>query len=342
MTNVNVFFQGIFGHSAVTTNGASSTIRSPWQMTIFRDNAFLPPDIAALMDQSGVTSFRLQRDVRDWLTDTHLDIINTNVSLTTGFGINLETGGFLNGWHIDGYYQYGRNKQENAFFDFLRTQTLNVAIDAVRNPANGQIVCHAALVNPLFKDCVPLNIFGDGRASQSAIDYVTTPKNGGIDHFFINREDVAELSANGKIADGWGAGAISGALGGSYRKESINSYQIGLSAMYDTPTNSTPGVRGVPSGYAGDPDVQYFGSFANVNGSFNVKEAFAEGLVPLVANLPFIKQINFTPGRALGRLFRQRHDLGLEAGPRMGSEQPVPHPGDPLPGRSGGDSGGAI
>src|SRR5262249_33050550 len=91
-------------------------------------------------------------------------------------------------------------------------------------------------------------------------------------------------------------GPISGAFGVDYRKEKIDSHETGLSAQFDTPTNTTPGVRGIPSGYAGDPDVQLFGSFADVDGQFDVKEAFAESLIPLVSNVPSVKQLNFAPG----------------------------------------------
>jgi outer membrane receptor protein involved in Fe transport len=293
--NAKVYFQVIHGDSAVTTSGGSGLLEAPWQMTIFRDNAFLPANIAAIMDTEGRTSFTMHRNFAEIMTDQALDIDNVNLSLTTGFDWNLHTDGFLDGWQVQGYYQYGRNKQHNGLIGYIRTQTLNVAIDSVRDPATGKIVCHAALTNPLFKDCIPYNVFGEGNASGEAERYITTPADGQIDHFFINREDVAELSMNGQIAKGWGAGPISGAFGVDYRKESIDSYQTGLSAEFDTPTNTTPGVRGVPSGYAGDPDVQLFGSFADVDGEFDVKEAFVESLVPIVSGLPLIKQINFTP-----------------------------------------------
>jgi outer membrane receptor protein involved in Fe transport len=222
-------------------------------------------------------------------------IKNTTVSATTGFEINLDTDSFLDGWQVQGYYQYGRNKQQMGIRGYLRTQTINAAIDAVVDPATGRTVCHAALTNPAFADCIPLDPFGEGNANADAIRYVTTPADSAIDFFYINREDVAELSMNGQIFRGWGAGPISGAFGADYRKESIESYQTGLGAQFDTPSNDTPGIRGVPSGYAADPDVHLFDSFGDVDGQFDVKEVFAEGLIPIVSGLPFVKQLNFTP-----------------------------------------------
>lgn len=292
--NARVFLQLINGNSYVTTSGGNGLLEAPWQITIFRENAFLPAQIAAIMDAEGRSSFTMHRNFAEFMTDVALDIDNTNVSATTGFSIDLETNGFFNGWQIDGYYQWGRNKQHNGIIGYIRTQTINAAIDAVVDPETGRIVCHAALTNPDWADCIPINIFGEGNASASAIRYVTTPPDGGIDHYFVNREDVAELSMNGQIFRGWGAGPISGAFGATYRKERIESYEFGLSAQFDTPVNGD-GIRGVPSGYAGDPDVQLFGSFADVDGEFDVKEGFAEALIPLLSGLPLIKQLNVTP-----------------------------------------------
>jgi iron complex outermembrane recepter protein len=319
--NAKVYFQAIRGDSAVTTSGGSGLLEAPWQITIFRDNAFLPAQVAATMAAENRTSFTMHRNFLDLTTNQALDIDNVNLSLTTGFDWTFRTDGFLDGWQLQGYYQYGRNKQHNGIIGYIRTETINVAIDAVRD-ASGRIVCRAAAVNPEFADCIPFNPFGEGNASSDAMRYVTTPADGQIDHFFINREDVAELSMNGQIAEGW-AGPISGAFGVDYRKEKIESYETGLSAQFDTPTNTTPGVRGIPSGYAGDPDVQLFGSFADVDGQFDVKEAFAESMIPLISDKPFVRRLNFTPAvrwasyEGSGSIWAYKGGLDWEINPQV-------------------------
>ncbi len=96
-------------------------------------------------------------------------------------------------------------------------------------------------------NCVPINLFGRGNASDAAIAYVTkfTPGQtintplfyqpdgyasgdtatytSGVGKVYNTRtiQEVADLSANGKVWDGW-AGAIAAAIGVSYRKEKIN------------------------------------------------------------------------------------------------------------------------
>jgi iron complex outermembrane recepter protein len=174
----------------------------------------------------------------------------------------------------------------------------------VRDPATGQIVCRAKLLGvdassfgpqSLIDNCVPINLFGDSRFSDDAVRYVTTPTSPNdtlSQHHHLVQHD-AELVASGQFSEGWGAGPLSGAFGISYRKQELKSFET-PEYLHDqsTPTNNVPGIRGVPGGFAGDIDIHQFDSFTNVNGELNVKEAFFETLVPIVAGVPFVQQLN--------------------------------------------------
>ena len=84
-------------------------------------------------------------------------------------------------------------------------------MDAVRHPVTNEIVCRASLFDPAnYGNCVPINLLGVARASQTAIDYVLTG-----DQFILAETDqkVVEFSMEGDIGDGWGAGPISLAFG---------------------------------------------------------------------------------------------------------------------------------
>jgi outer membrane receptor protein involved in Fe transport len=178
-------------------------------------------------------------------------------------------------------------------------------MDAVINPANGQTVCRAALFDPAsYGNCVPINLFGEGRASQAAIDYVTTG-----DQFILakTKQDVAEFSMSGDIGEGWGAGAVSLAFGGAWRKESVNQTigpddLIALSTPLNDPlTCVTPGqagcrgVRGVPPQFAATPnEVLIFTNVQPISGDYTVSEVFAESLLPLVAGVRGVKQLDLT------------------------------------------------
>ena len=106
---------------------------------------------------------------------------------------------------------------------------------------------------------------------------------------------MAELSTSGKVFEGW-AGDIAAAFGVSYRKEELN--QI----VYDPsnpasdpaifPAAGDPALRGVPSYSATRSSMVQNSTVANVHGSYDVKEAFTEWQVPLLAELPAVERLN--------------------------------------------------
>jgi hypothetical protein len=217
-------------------------------VTIFRDNAYLPENIRQIMVAENRQSFTFKRqgsvlDLGDHNTNTDKSVLN---SITTGFNWKLDRPGLFSGWAVDGYYQYGHNARQAAQIG-LRVDRIFAAIDAVRDPATGRIVCRTSLFNNQFPGCQPLNLFGRGNASAAALDYVTgfepgqqinTPVYFADSGFTLGQTDsytseeakvshakvqqhVAEISANGQVYKGWGAGPITAALGVSYRRESI-------------------------------------------------------------------------------------------------------------------------
>ena len=55
----------------------------------------------------------------------------------------------------------------------LRVDRIFAAVDAVRDPATGQIVCRVSLYgNAAFPGCQPLDLFGRGQRFAGAVDYV--------------------------------------------------------------------------------------------------------------------------------------------------------------------------
>jgi outer membrane receptor protein involved in Fe transport len=292
--HLTVYGQGLFARNKTGQQGQSATFRRPWQLTIYRDNAFLPTEIAAIMDQEKRSSFTFQKEAGpQLLQNAKFDVINTTQSFTGGFNLDLESNRFLNGWKLDGYYQWGKNRQENVFYGSAHWQHIIPALDAVRD-ASGKIVCRASLFNPAYSDCVPLNLFGNDPIDDAAHRYATTPldKDNAIRHRFDLVEQDVELVANGKVFNGW-AGPVTAAFGASYRKQSIVSDCIrGCTAGI---RNTDPGLRGIPSGIEGDPDTQVFGSYADVDGKFNVKEVFAEANIPIFKDSALGKGLSFAP-----------------------------------------------
>jgi iron complex outermembrane receptor protein len=292
--NVKFFAEGIWAHDEANLGGSQATMVPPQQATIFSGNAFLPTAIQTAMTRENIASFGLATEISELFPDNETLLRNRTMSITGGVDIDFKTGGFFDDWHLSAYYSYGKNKQRAQFFGKERQDRVYLAVDAVRDGA-GNIVCRAALLNPSrFGGCAPLNLFSEGLASQSAIDYVTSPRRGEADivtFFYDLVQHNTEAAFSGNLFEGWGAGPISAAVGASYRKQSLSSRETGLGAMFDTPRNGELGVRGIPAAISGDPDIHLFDSFSLVNGGFNVKEGFAELNVPLIVDRPLFEKV---------------------------------------------------
>ena len=255
--NFNVFASGQYAEQSLRYWSRIGDINTNvnQQFTIFRDNAFLPASVAAIMDAAGLSaptaSITMTRAGTrdDWATG-HFDNTNIMTTFTAGFKGTLATDGFLNEWNYNGYAQYGKNKLDAAQEQGLRLDRVYLAVDAVKDPVTGAIRCRVTQVSGNVPGCVPLNVFGSGNASPAAVDWIkgydpnvsvtTNPFIGydaagkplyGDPYSYVGDEDkhrrqtteqsVIELNANGKLFTGW-AGDVHGALGAHYRKEQID------------------------------------------------------------------------------------------------------------------------
>ena len=135
-----------------------------------------------------VTDFSLQRANRDLQPDGNQDHADTSLFRTViGLRGDFSAGerDFL--WDVS--YNRGRTVSTASRTD-LSSQRFFYALDVIEDPANpGTLGCRVTLdpssrpVDPGttfgtaqqtadFDDCVPLDIFGAGRASQAALDYI--------------------------------------------------------------------------------------------------------------------------------------------------------------------------
>ena len=282
----------IAGSNKVDGNGFPSVLFGPWQATIFADNAYLPPNVRQTMLNENRASFGFSRmgSVAD-TTVSRLIQDNDFQSYTIGFEKAVQE------WRIEGYYQYGRNEGVLDIKNFPRTDHLFAAMDAVVNPANGQIVCNRTLFDPSFR-CVPINLLGAGRASAEGIAYVTE---GSKIATTVNHQRVIEVSADGDILDGWGAGPISLAAGIAYREDELAQATQDPTNPTNSPSyvavpfnNPAVGIRGIPLGFVGVNSGVQFSIVPNFNGRVTVKEAFSELRVPLLADRGWADQLTMT------------------------------------------------
>jgi outer membrane receptor protein involved in Fe transport len=324
--NLNVYFQGIYGYSEVigpwfnspTLTGAS------WQAIIFRDNPFLPQNVRDILDAEGRDRFNMgmagltsQEDPGPlgWYHSVQTDRL---ASGTAGFDLDLASG-LLEGWHLAGYAQYGKNYQKMLFRDGIRTDRQFLALDVVVDPRTGAPACRAALVNPsVFGDCVPLNLFGGVESvSEQAAAYLLDEE---AQVMSTSDQIFSEMVLDGEIHEGWGPGAVTMAVGASYRRDKLRQWKEDLRDEFVFLNGVNTGVRGlipenlpngmlgvrpgsVPSGFVGNASLSttlFTGSYQTPDtvlaGSFSVKEVFTEFNVPLLEGLPFIKRLDSNLG----------------------------------------------
>jgi outer membrane receptor protein involved in Fe transport len=331
-SNTTLFVQGIYGHNNIYSRNTGGLWGGVTPLTIFANNAFLPQNVRDLMATNKIASFELGRvgSIEDLAATAATEMDSKTYSGTFGFQSRISSDGLFNDWNVQGYGQLGSTTTLGTQIGGVRLDRLYLASDAVVNPANGKISCNVTATSGQYQDCVPLNLFGRGNASREAIDWVIgfdPGKKISTPIFYVNdgyasgrtveyvsgadkvasshiKQKVAELSMDGKVWNGWGAGPVSTALGTSWREDSIDQIVYAPGANPATDQNLRPvpandaalGIRGVPSRDRNVPVEMQYSNVPNLYGKVRVLEFYNEWLVPLVSNLPMLRQLNFNGG----------------------------------------------
>jgi outer membrane receptor protein involved in Fe transport len=200
-------------------------------------------------------------------------------------------GTFNDDWKYEISANYGRFEESTKIGGNLNQQRFLLAIDSVRNPTTGQIVCRsqidptAALIfagsnsddfaRSLLADdvakCVPYNPFGEGASSQAARNYVVS------DGTSIGRITQLDLTAfvGGDTSQLFElpGGPISFVLGGEYRRETNFFQTSDIIAQGVTFYNALPLFQ---------PPA------------FEVKELFGEIRIPIIKDKPFFENLEIS------------------------------------------------
>ncbi|HVI56298.1 MAG TPA: TonB-dependent receptor [Luteibacter sp.] len=176
-------------------------------------------------------------------------------------------------WQWDADINYGRVRQISRNNGFLDYDKFNQAVGPSFRDTNGTVRCGTA--GNAIAGCTPLDIFNLNSASSLATlqSMIVNPS---VSTVYTVKQ--FEANANGDLFD-LPAGTVSLASGFSYRKESTSTQ---ADPLWTADENGLCGV------------IEYCGT--TLAGSFNVKEAYAEALVPLLSDLPGIRSLNLTVG----------------------------------------------
>jgi iron complex outermembrane receptor protein len=299
----------LYGHQQTS---APFTLAVGWGgrgLPIFSDNAFLSDDIRAIMQDPSysrlcdtmltpgdpsddVACFRLDRThgsadiARDYM-------INRNHTLSTTVAIahTMQGDGFFEDWNLNAWIQSGENDNLLRFRQGFRRDHVAYASDAVIDPATGNIVCHAALFDPAYSDCVPLNLLGMGQATEAALEYAR----GDMYVLATTEQDSAEIALDGRLGSNW-AGDIFLAFGASYRDESLHQTLGPTDMINGYELNNGAGIRSLPPSWdtAAHQVVLRGTDIYPIDGGYDVKEVFGELIVPVVSDAPLMQDMTLS------------------------------------------------
>ncbi|WP_334164641.1 TonB-dependent receptor, partial [Phenylobacterium sp.] len=156
--------------------------------------------------------------------------------------------------------QYGNTHGSNSLLgdtSLARIQQgllLNAAGTGCSDPSNG---------------CVPVNLFGEGRLSPAAANFISTRINSSQDYEQIVAS--AFLSGNTSNFFSLPAGGIGFAIGAEYRSEEFE-----FRPSQDLAVGNLTGFNASPP----------------VAGGFDVYDLYGELLIPVLKDLPFVRELN--------------------------------------------------
>ncbi len=175
-------------------------------------------------------------------------------------------------WDYDAYVQYAEVELRDTYQNDLSVTRMRRALDAVMH--NGEVVCRSALPDAVVRDpdCVPWNIFEEGAVTQEMIDYLVVPLHakGTTDQLVVSAKFSGDLTPYG-IKSPFAASSVDVALGGSFRKESLD---------FNPDENYLAG-EGAGQG----------GATQATSGSFHVAEFFAEAHIPLIEDKQYMEEL---------------------------------------------------
>lgn len=242
-------------------------------VTIRADNAYLPDSVRTALAANGLTSFTMgtsNAGIPAQGSNNRREVYRYVLGAEGDFGLaGID-------WSWDAYYQKGVSKTHEQLTNTWNLSRMALAQDAVVAPAGnaagiaaGTIVCRSTLTDPA-NGCVPINRLGVGGITQAALDYIFNDGDQPLREQTLKQDVAAFNLSTNNLFENW-QGPVSFAIGAEYRKESVD----------------------------GEVDPQFntgwlYGNYLVTKGSYNVKEAYVETIVPIMAGLDFNGAVRLT------------------------------------------------
>ncbi len=248
---------------------------------------FLAPDNAFLNDRFGVANTADGA----YLTRDNFDFGQRGETIRrrTYRGVAALEGDISDNAKFELSYVYGRTKTKGSLTSNIVADRYWAALDAVRDPSTGRIVCRSTLnpadpIDPVNfgraattfspganSSCRPLNLLGNGVASQESLDFILAKTS--------NTSSIEQNVASAYVSGDFDSvfelpgGSLGFALGAEYRKEAS---------------------RNTPDALISSGSVRDFAPVSASGGKFNVKEVFGELNAPLLRDQPLVHLLSFS------------------------------------------------
>lgn len=186
---------------------------------------------------------------------------DTNVLQFNG-GLRANLGG---DWKAEGVYAYGRTELRTSIENDVSRSRLAAAL-----AAGGTATSCAASSLQLFPGCVPVNLFGAGTITPQAANFIRLNF---ADTSIFERQNLT-FNVTGTAFE-LPAGPLSVAFGAEYREDKLSF---------------------TPDAAKASGDIFGFNAERPVAGRTESKELYAEAVIPLVRDVPFIKSLELEVG----------------------------------------------
>ena len=285
--------QVLLGRSTVDNQKIGYVMSGTWPLTIYSGNPFLPASLQARMTELELDSIRVDKALPQGLDP----LMNSRAPTVTEVGsiaAELE-GSFSNGWNWSAHVTNSHSNRDLEMHGF-RVDRFFKGVDAVIDPNTGAVTCSSTLIQP-DDGCVPLNLFGMGKTTQSGRDWVHDYMTQTADY----KQTSAEFVVNGEVFDGFGAGPVFMAAGVNWRDDRVNQRvsdafgplpPAGEGYITDKDANGDLLYRGLPSVYINSVPVIDRTNASAYTGEIDVWEAFSEVDLPLLQDVQFAQNLN--------------------------------------------------
>lgn len=270
---IHGFIEGSWNRSI--SNDGFSNFGGANPLTYSTSNAFLSPAQQTQLSAGGATTFVMGKQF------LNTNPIESNANTTDYTIVGGLDGKFDDRFDWNVYYTHGDTTLVETAVNNINTQKLSAAMDAVVNPANGQVVCNVTLTNPgLYPGCAPINPFGPSTTSAAALAYAQQNT-----YFTMNNymDDVGG-TVSGDVYS-LPAGPLKTALTGEYREMRLTN------ASQFTPTQ-TDNCTGLRYNCTATTLLWNSNTAEPMSASEGIGEVALEANVPVLKNLPLAESFD--------------------------------------------------